>query len=373
MWRLSSTTAATVARPQLQLPSKQDSTIPPRGHRQAPQKAWDRSRRTAALTAAATALGLGVGGRARARQAADPSSNADDSDVLRQRLQRQRLQRAQLMCPSWGISASTSFPGWLFGEWEVCSRPVAYGEPLGPRFVDENTKAAIREDFSSADTAASSGDVTAANELHWKARYYWDYLDKATEVEATDFPSGFLLAMPALAADSGVVQFRAFNAGEELKAFLKQPVPRLIADADPRVQPLQINVSFPIEEEEEEFIRTVSLKLEASKTQQYAGNEFVSSELFRQVVSTEGEIDSVGDFEVLNAYTFLSAGHVTVQNRVAKYLVPGDPLFEEAGNQAVSWLDYSWDLRRTKTCIGTPYGEQCADLGGESQMGVPYM
>ena len=41
--------------------------------------------------------------------------------------------------------------------------------------------------------------------------------------------------------------------------------------------------------------------------------------------------------------------------------------------QAVSWLDYSWDLRRTKTCIGTPYGEQCADLGGESQMGVPYM
>ena len=35
-----------------------------------------------------------------------------------------------------------------------------------------------------------------------------------------DFPSGFLLAMPALAADSGVVQFRAFNAGEELKAFL---------------------------------------------------------------------------------------------------------------------------------------------------------
>lgn len=29
----------------------------------------------------------------------------------------------------------------------------------------------------------------------------------------------------------------------------KQPVPRIIADADPRVQPLQIRVSFPIEEE----------------------------------------------------------------------------------------------------------------------------
>ena len=34
--------------------------------------------------------------------------------------------------------------------------------------------------------------------------------------------------------------------------------------------------------------------------------------------------------------------------------------------QAVSWLDYSWDLRRTKTCIATPYGEQCAS-SSESQ------
>lgn len=42
---------------------------------------------------------------------------------------------------------------------------------------------------------------------------------------AQDLPSGFLLAMPVLAAEvqgsqGGVVQFRAFNAGEELKAFL---------------------------------------------------------------------------------------------------------------------------------------------------------
>lgn len=30
-----------------------------------------------------------------------------------------------------------------------------------------------------------------------------------------------------------------------------------------------------------------------------------------------------------------SPGHVTVQNRVVKYLVPGDSLFEEAGNQVL--------------------------------------
>ena len=51
------------------------------GPGQAPQKAWDRSRRAAALTAAATALGLGSGGRARARQAAGGGTEG----VLRER------------------------------------------------------------------------------------------------------------------------------------------------------------------------------------------------------------------------------------------------------------------------------------------------
>jgi len=47
-------------------------------------------------------------------------------------------------------------------------------------------------------------------------------------------------------------------------------------------------------QEEEEFIRTVSLKLEASKTQQYAGNEFVSSELFRQAGIGQSKSENVG-------------------------------------------------------------------------------
>lgn len=60
-----------------------------------------------------------------------------------------------------------------------------------------------------------------------------------------------------------------------------------------------------------------------------------------------------------------------MQNRVAKYLVEGDPLYDDAKSQAwkllqapcweaVSWLDYSWHLQRLKTCIDTPYGEQCS-------------
>ena len=104
---------------------------------------------------------------------------------------------------------------------------------------------------------------------------------------------------------------------------------------------------------------TVSLQLEGSVAEQ-DGEDFISSELFRQVVSTEGFVDSVGHFEVLNCYTPLAPGEVKVQNRVAKYLVEGDPLYDDAKSQAVSWLDYNWHLQRLKTCIDTPYGEQCS-------------
>ena len=46
-----------------------------------------------------------------------------------------------------------------------------------------------------------------------------------------------------------------------------------------------------------------------------------------------------------------SPGHVTVQNRVVKYLVPGDPLFEEAGNQ-VLWRCVGETLEGFKSFLG---------------------
>lgn len=63
---------------------------------------------------------------------------------------------------------------------------------------------------------------------------------------------------------------------------------------------------------------TVSLQLEGSVAEQ-DGKDFLSSELFRQawrgqkgglrqVVSTEGFVDSVGQFEVLNCYTPVAPG-----------------------------------------------------------------
>jgi len=74
-----------------------------------------------------------------------------------------------------------------------------------------------------------------------------------------------------------------------------------------------------------------------------------------------GDIDSVGDFEVINSYHLVdeTLGHITVRNRVVKFLVPGDPLYDQAKGGAVSWLDYEWDMLRTHTCINTPYGPQC--------------
>eukprot|EP00913_Durusdinium_trenchii_P021552 g20254.t1 len=219
----------------------------------------DVPRRPAAAALAALALG--------ARSRAKATGLGTRETPTETRWLQQRLEASSLQRPSWGLLGQ-AFPAWLFGEWEVCSRPVAFGEPLGPRFVDENTQAAVRE------------DLAQRVELRWKARYYWEYLDGS------------------------------------------------------------------MGSKEEELIRTVSLKLEASAsaTCDEEGDVFVSSELFRQVISTEGEIDSVGRFEVLNdprrqtassgvAYRRLSPTHITVKNRVAKYLVPEDELYEESQNQ----------------------------------------
>ncbi|CAE7294000.1 unnamed protein product [Symbiodinium natans] len=301
----------------------------------------------------AAGLLLAALGRPRRASAGITAPSANEKDLAQRLSEEASLRNPRLL---WGADEVAAYPGWLFGEWEISSRPSAFREPLGSRFLDEATRSGIREDFE--------GNVPA-KPLRWKSRFYWETLDRTGEIRprARTFPgSGILLALPALAEScpAKVVQFRAYNAGQEMSAFLKQGVPRVVADADPREKPLQISVSFPVTvEEDEELIRSVVLKLEASRTQQVQEIEFISSELFRQTIFTDGELDSSGDFEVINAYSLIEPGRVAVRNRVAKYLIPSDDLYKEAAGQAVSWADYLWDLKRLSTCIDTPYGQQC--------------
>ncbi|CAK0877888.1 unnamed protein product [Prorocentrum cordatum] len=110
------------------------------------------------------------------------------------------------------------YPSWLFGEWEVRSRPVAFGEPLGARFVDAETRRAIR------------GDVEAGAEVAWRSRFYW-------------------AGAPA-AAPGPVVQFRAFNAAQEVRAFLGRGGRQVIGEGDPRERPVRVLVAYPVEEGE---------------------------------------------------------------------------------------------------------------------------
>lgn len=290
-------------------------------------------------------------------------------------------------------TAAATYPPWLFGEWEVTSVPVSYAEPLGPRFVDADTRAAVREDF---DSESTDGKVPKAKAISWRSRFYWASLDetgvplkRGGQTRRGDsitqggsatasMPSfGVMVALPAevatprgtaaaAARQECVVQYRSFNAAQEVRAFLGQKVPRVLSDADPRARPLQVMVAYPVLEGDEEVPRVVRLSLDACSTEEGADENsgkplFVSSETYRQVVSTNGEVDTVGDFEVINAYRLEEAGiaRVSVRNRVVKYLVQGDELYKEAGDAAVSWLDYRWDMTRLKTCIETPYGEQC--------------
>uniref|UniRef100_A0A7S4WFW9 Uncharacterized protein n=1 Tax=Alexandrium monilatum TaxID=311494 RepID=A0A7S4WFW9_9DINO len=308
---------------------------------------------------------------------ADPSTgDREPARSLRERLlQNARLVNPRMHTPGlFNNEGLCTYPMSLFGEWEVRSTPVAFAEPLGQHFVDEDTRAAIRDDFAPG----------RRKELSWRARFYWASLDaEGVPLRRERGPGSVARSMPPFGvtvagpptpsappagrpgAPGRVVQYRAFNAGQEVRAFLDQRVPRVISEADPKVQPLKVWIAFPVDEgmgEDEEAIRTVTLRLDACSTEEGRGT-FVSSELFRQTVSTEGQVDTVGDFEVINEYSFsdLERGRISVRNRVAKYLVPGDPLYHKAGGAAVSWLDYDWTMSRTGTCIDTPYGKQCLE------------
>eukprot|EP00929_Paragymnodinium_shiwhaense_P027272 TRINITY_DN16044_c0_g1_i2.p1 TRINITY_DN16044_c0_g1~~TRINITY_DN16044_c0_g1_i2.p1 ORF type:complete len:401 (-),score=68.54 TRINITY_DN16044_c0_g1_i2:351-1553(-) len=251
------------------------------------------------------------------------------------------------------------YPSWLFGEWQVTSKPDTFAEPLGSRFVDPDTHKAVKEDFDSK------------KQVRWRSRYYWASLDERGQtmprnrLEKASELYGLAVAgpppqeeMPVLPGP--VVQFRSFNAAQEVQAFLGESGSgNIISDADPRVHPLQVMVAFPVEGDENS-VRTVKLRMEGASTE-LGRDSFVSSELFRQVISTDGEVDSVGDYEIINEYKLLSGdgSRAAVRSRTVKYLVPGDELYEESKGRAVSWLDYDWDIERVKDCIDTPYGRQC--------------
>lgn len=260
--------------------------------------------------------------------------------------------------------APCTYPGWLFGEWQLQVSPVTFAEPLGERFVDPETRKAIREDFT------PTGKSPSGKRMSWRSRFYipkQEELTGATEgaVVAQQQPAlaqGQGQMMPILQLDSPVIQFRAFNAFQEMTAFLGPGAPPLITFADPRSRPLKVVMSFPVDigpgEEGAPPVCSVQLRLDACQAEVF-GRAAISSELFRQTVTFNGEVESVGDFEVITAYQSVSDEKVRARSRIVKYLVPGDKLYEEAAGGAVSLVDYDWDMRRLSTCIATPVGSQC--------------
>mmetsp|Transcript_31374 Transcript_31374/g.57596 ORF Transcript_31374/g.57596 Transcript_31374/m.57596 type:complete len:393 (-) Transcript_31374:35-1213(-) len=260
------------------------------------------------------------------------------------------------------VPSRSAYPDWLFGEWQVRSRQKGFAELLEAKFLQEDIREALRTD---------DGKV-----LEWKSRYYVpapEELDPELNAPSTPLGTSTVAYEPIAAskplrppplplasevAGRSVVQFRAFNAAQEVQAFLGVQGLEVMAVADPRVQPVTIVVAYPVDKDDS--VQTIKLRLDACGVEE-DGNSFTSSELFRQVVATNGIVESVGDYEVLNRYTLVDEvrGVAIVQNRVVQYLVPGDALYDESRGRAVSLLDYEWNLTRVRSCIETPYGVQC--------------
>jgi len=296
-------------------------------------------------------------------------TTASSEDLLAWGTLRERLQPgiAELRNPRLGplappLPSRSAYPDWLFGEWQVKSRQKGFAELLEAKFLQEEIRQALRTD---------DGKV-----LEWKSRYYLpapEELDPELNLPSSPLGTSTVAYQPEtvgrparppplpLASEVGgrsVVQFRAFNAAQEVQAFLGVQGLEVMAVADPRVQPVTVVVAYPVDKDDS--VQTIRLRLDACGVEE-DGNSFTSSELFRQEVATNGIVESVGDYEVLNRYTLIDEvrGLAMVQNRVVQYLVPGDALFDESRGRAVSLLDYEWNLTRVRSCIETPYGVQC--------------
>eukprot|EP00933_Yihiella_yeosuensis_P056497 TRINITY_DN55703_c0_g1_i1.p1 TRINITY_DN55703_c0_g1~~TRINITY_DN55703_c0_g1_i1.p1 ORF type:complete len:416 (+),score=83.42 TRINITY_DN55703_c0_g1_i1:29-1276(+) len=294
----------------------------------------------------------------------DPAEPESESMSLARRL----AKSAKLINPRRRTSAADSanademvpakpsvYPAWLFGEWQNAVAPLRYEEPLGERFIDEDTRASVREDFR----AQKPSGERKRSDFGWQSRFY-----TPPPTEDVGGLSGVDLQTMML-GDRPVVQYRAFNAAQEVKAFMGSKAPAVLTQSDASQLPPVVVIRYEVLNDSEDavgsqesLLQTIRITLENSQVQA-SGDNAISSELLRQVVYTNGEVESIGEFEVITAYKFLSENHVRARCRIAKYLVPGDTLYEEARSTAVSLVDYDWDMQRISTCISTPVGSQC--------------
>jgi hypothetical protein len=167
------------------------------------------SRRALLHGAAASALLLSAG-PGRAAEAAEAEAAAAVSSALAPLL---RAAELPWPGPSFSYQKQLYYPPWLFGEWRVSSKLVAFSTPRGESLAPRNAAKAARQDMDAPPVA-------------FRARFYSTLPDTAA--------NNFRVALGALPQDA-IMADRAFNCASLANATARAAAPDAPADAPPVV------------------------------------------------------------------------------------------------------------------------------------------
>jgi len=248
--------------------------------------------------------------------------------------------------PSFSYQKQLYYPDWLFGEWRVSSKLVAFSTPRGASLALRNAEKAAREDMQ--------------HEVQFRARFYSTLPDTAS--------NSFRVALGALPQDA-IMADRAFNCASLANA-TAAAAPGALADAppavssveyDPRESPDAMRVSYTGGGRAELYLSAMRAD---ALPEGAAPTVFHTAECSRQTSMTSRSAD-VADYQIVSRFEQLAPGRVALRQRVGVYLTPQAERYFEALNTAVALYDYELTMERMTqlaedgsgaalTCVQTP-------------------
>ena len=249
--------------------------------------------------------------------------------------------------PSFGYAKQLYYPDWLFGEWRVESKLVAFSTPRGEALAPRNAARAAAEDMQRA--------------VRFRARFYSTLPDSAS--------NSFRVALGALPQDA-IMADRAFNCASLANATAaaapgaKPDAPPVVSSVeyDPREAPDTMRVLYTGGGRAELFLS--AMRADPLPEGAPPPSVFHTAECSRQTTLGVQRVD-VSDYQILSRYLLQSPGLVTLRQRVGVYLTPQDEAYFSAINAAVALYDYDLTLEREEragegegggplVCVQTP-------------------
>mmetsp|Transcript_9531 Transcript_9531/g.19500 ORF Transcript_9531/g.19500 Transcript_9531/m.19500 type:complete len:291 (+) Transcript_9531:1994-2866(+) len=255
---------------------------------------------TTGLATASVILGSSAEGEALVKSSSPSHGTSRD---LARRLTDSNLQE-------WETTAYSSpvvYPAWMAGVWQVSATLVRVRMPLGERFLSSGQALQEREGRSCS----------------FSMRYAINPATGSGQVEE-DVPFNVAQRLVAEAGwtDGGAIQRIEFDPRKKQDGEINIV---LMGNPGPRISVFRRN----------QFAQTLH------------DENFCVDQVVRQVFFNlgEGSAPVVSDSEAITQFRKMSQDRIQARQRVATYLVPGAPLFDDANGHAVLFQDYDMTMK----------------------------